>query len=316
MIASMPRIHAFPERVKELLIVQHGLVTRQQLLGRCALHRHVVDSWLRRRRLLKVERGVYREASTVVPPRQGLLAPVLRCGPQARLGPADSLALHGIDGFATRIPPQVVIPVAAYMRVGAVDFEVARLEVPRSDRSTVDEIPCLSVARSLIELAPPALDEPAWRLAFDDGRRRRLCSPTQLGKRAGALGSQAVLDLLGDQAADPESAGERVMQAFLAPLRLRLQWQVADLVPGRRLDAALAVLRLGFEYDGRDHHVLPTDRDADGLRDLEADEAGVLVLRLTAGMIRDAPGRTLAHIERIVCNRAEQLGVPTADWRH
>lgn len=54
-------------------------------------------------------------------------------------------------------------------------------------------------------------------------------------------------------------------------------------------------------------HVLPTDRDNDGLRDLEAAERGIQVLRITAGMLREQPGRARAMIVRILRRRlAEQ----------
>lgn len=88
-----------------------------------------------------------------------------------------------------------------------------------------------------------------------------------------------------------------------------LEGQVTDLVPGRRLDLAERVSLMGYEYDSRAHHVFPTDRDDDGLRDLECADHGVLILRITAGMLRNHLVETRARIIRIRERRLRELGV-------
>ncbi len=70
------------------------------------------------------------------------------------------------------------------------------------------------------------------------------------------------------------------------------------------MDVAERLTRLGFEYDGRNHHLLPTDRDADGMRDLECLDNDVLVIRVTRGMLRNALVETR---ERIIAIRARRL---------
>lgn len=53
-----------------------------------------------------------------------------------------------------------------------------------------------------------------------------------------------------------------------------------------------------------------TDRDSDGLRDMEAADTGVQILRITAGMLREEPEQTRARVTRILRRRlVEQAGL-------
>ncbi|MBA2317173.1 MAG: hypothetical protein H0V93_05235 [Euzebyales bacterium] len=113
------------------------------------------------------------------------------------------------------------------------------------------------------------------------------------------LGRAGVLDL--------ESEGERRLLPLLADFDPQPETQVTDLVKGRRLDVAWRAIRYGLEYDSEDHHTLPTDRDADGLRDLECGSAGVLVHRITAGMLRYSLTATLRGVRATFDRRWEAL---------
>jgi hypothetical protein len=305
MIAAMPRL---PPQMLRIMRRQHGLVTRTQVIA-CGVPPRVLQGWVRRGVLEQVARGVYRLPALCTPPEQALLAAVLRCGDGARAGGFTSAWLHRLEGITLPAPPDVVIPTGRHLRRDALPCTVRSTVLPRLDRTTRLGVPCVSATRALIEIAPRVTDK-ALRVALDSARRRRLTSLTLLRSRVKALadhaGSRVVARLLASGEADPESEGERVMQRFLAPLGLPLEWGVTDLVPGRRLDAAYRAGLVAFEYDGRDHHVLPTDRDADGLRDLEATARDVLVVRITAGMIRDRPQETLAWIARICRDRASR----------
>ena len=88
-----------------------------------------------------------------------------------------------------------------------------------------------------------------------------------------------------------------------------IEWQVTDLVPGRRLDAALRRVLLGFEYDSRDFHV---DREADYLRDLESGGNGVHVIRISRGMLRHAREATRIGVVAVVRQRELLLGLDAA----
>ena len=152
----------------------------------------------------------------------------------------------------------------------------------------------MSPAMSLLCLAP-LLGEKVWRVSYDSGRRRRLLADIVLRRRAEAYpdlpGSSIVLGYLDSGILIPDGEGERVLLALLSGFEPQPEWGVTDLVPGRRLDCAWRAIRFALEWDGRENHLLATDRDNDGLRDLQCAIAGVQVLRITNGMVKhDAAG--------------------------
>jgi len=91
-----------------------------------------------------------------------------------------------------------------------------------------------------------------------------------------------------------ESQGERTLDGALGTLGLLFRHQAGDVVPGRRFDRYCDLARLALEYDGR---VGERDLDRDAAKDLDALGAGVLVLHVTAGMIR--PGAAPATVRRL-----------------
>ena len=89
------------------------------------------------------------------------------------------------------------------------------------------------------------------------------------------------------------------------------------MVPHRRLDAFMRDALLVLEYDGRDHHVLPKDREADGLRDIEVrsvvvDGMSLEVIRITKGMLVQAPEQIREFILRRRGERRQELAAGRA----
>ncbi|MGH8884245.1 MAG: hypothetical protein ACRDYX_03545 [Egibacteraceae bacterium] len=296
-----------PREVRQLMGAQWGLVTRTQLLGR-GWGVDAVRGWVRGDRLERVHRGVYRAPGSAQPPEQPVLAAVLRAGPGARAGGRTSCALHQLEGFVLRGPPEVVVPSAR--AVTGVSFLVKATLVEAPEQTTVRGVPALSAARALIEVAS-AIDERMLRVAIDSARGQRLLSVRWLQRRADALethhGARIVARVLSSGVMRPESEGERTLAGVVKGIEPEPEWGISDLVPGRRLDLGWRLALFGLEYDGRDHHVLPTDRDADGVRDLESLVSGVVILRVTAGMIREQPERTRALIEAILRRRLGEM---------
>jgi hypothetical protein len=290
---------------------QHGLVTRQQLMA-LGIPGPVIDGWVRRGQLQRVHRAVYRIPGFALSERQELLAAVLRCGPGARADGWASCALHRLEGFELPKTPGVVVPLIH--RPSPRGIDVAAVPLERTDDVLVDGIPAMGVARALIEVAP-LITERALRVAIDSARRRCHLTIDRLRLRAQNLlhleGARIILRVIGSGVMDPESEGERRLQATLDGVE-GLEWGVEDLVPGRRLDCLMRDAALALEYDGRDHHVLPTDRDADGMRDLEVtsvtiDGMHVMVLRITKGMLdEDAEGVRRAVLS-LRASRREEL---------
>ncbi len=297
-----------PDTVNRRLAAQHGLVTRRQLLHEAARPHAVVDGWIRRRLLLKVHRGVYRLPGAPETDHQRLLAAVLRCGDNALAGPYSSCALHGLEGF--RVGGTIDVAVHPARQLHPLPFTVTPMPVSPPDRNTVDAIPALSATRGLIEMSTE-LAQRAWRVGFDSARRQGLTSLHWMERRARALpdrsGSPLVLGLLGSGILLPDGEGERSLQRLLTGFQPQPEWGVTDLVPGRRLDCAWHRILFTLEFDGRDHHVLPTDRDADGIRDLECEAHGVKVLRITKGMVDHDPARVRQLIEQAFLRRSQEF---------
>lgn len=253
----------------------------------------------------RVYRGVWALHGSRETSHQRLMAAVLRCGPEARANGMASCWLLGLEGFE----PVVGIVVPKGCQVTGAPFPVKATALAPADCRTADNIPCLSAARALIEVAPGITDK-ALRVAFDSARRGGLLTVDRLHARALELashvGARIVLRMLGSGAADQDGEGERVLARFLGGVD-GIEWGVEDVVPRRRLDAFMRDALLVLEYDGRDHHVLPTDRDADGLRDLEVRSVTVEgmnleVIRITKGMLREAP----EQVREFVLRRREQ----------
>ncbi|MGH3665621.1 MAG: hypothetical protein ACRDU8_05955 [Egibacteraceae bacterium] len=304
---------AFPTLVFDLLAAQHGLITRSQLLQR-GCRSKVVDGWLRRGALVREYQGILRLPGAPQTPQQAILAAVLRGGLNARAGPRSSCALHGLEGFAIDGPVDVAVHPGRRLR--PVPFRVLPMSVPVLDQETVHQVPVLAVTRSLVELGAE-LSERGFRVAFDSARRKGLTSTSWLRRRAQAIGDDhpgvaAALRILNSGILVPDGEGERRLQRVLDGFEPAPEWGVRDLVPDRRLDCVWRAVLLALEYDGRDHHMLPTDRDADGLRDLECAGYGVEVLRITKGMLDASPMQVRSLIERVYARRAREYGLAHA----
>lgn len=159
----------------------------------------------------------------------------------------------------------------------------------------------MTVARALLEAADRSTEK-RLRVAVDSARAQGLVSDSALRRCAmrlpGHPGAAIILALLGRGVLDKHSEGERVLGGLLEGTTPQPIWQV-QVLDRVRLDAA----RLVLEYDGRDHHTFATDRDHDGLRELRLRAAGIEVIRITAGMIRDHPDETRAMILAVLERR-------------
>jgi hypothetical protein len=294
-----------PEPLLKHLKTHHQVVSRGQLLG-MGYRRGVIHGWIRRGLLVAVERGVYTVPAVALTFEQRVYARCLRCGPDALAGPFTTLTMLGVEGFS--MPTEIEVVVTEDRELTLEGWK--RVDVPNADRIRHRRvIPALSATRALLEVAPH-VSRRQLRAAFDDARRRGLLTVVHARRRAEALpdhpGSPILLEFLDSDAGKAESEGERPMQVFLRQVLPTedIEWQVTDLVPGRRLDAAVRRLLLGFEYDSREFHV---DREADYLRDLDCGGDGVQIIRITAGMLRYHAEQTRAGILAVVAQRERLL---------
>lgn len=281
---------------------QYGAASRRQLTA-AARSAKAVDDWVRHGLLIRMHRGVYRLRGVPVTSEMRLTAAILRCGDDALAGPRTSAALHGLEGF--RLDAAIDVIAAEQRRLSNVAFDVLPWDVGSVDRCSVAEIPCLTPAATLVELCPLLGPKP-WRVALDSARRHGL-TLVRLERTAERLvhrpGGPLTLSYIASGTLQPDGEGERRLQAVLVGFAPQPEWGVGGVVPHRRLDCLWREVGLALEYDGRDHHVLPTDRDSDGLRDLECEAHGIKVLRITKGMLDADAAAVRDLIERVYHRR-------------
>lgn len=156
----------------------------------------------------------------------------------------------------------------------------------------------MTATRALIDVAG-RISERELRVAVDSARRQGLVRVDRLARRAAALGNRpgaaAMRRLVASGQLAQESEGERALAGLFLPGDPLPCWQVWVL-PGIRVDAAYLEARLVLEYDGRAWHTLDTDREADAARELKLEAANIAVVRVTAGMLRNARAETRRRI--------------------
>jgi hypothetical protein len=280
-----------------------------QLEGIC---HDTVLSWRAQGMVRRVHWGVVQLVGVPTTGRTRLWAALLRCGEHAVAGARASCWLHGLEGFS-QLNVDVVLP--APHRSRGTSFPARTRTLDPVDRTTVKGFPALTAARAIIEVAHTC-EPKELRVLIDSARRKGLVSIGQLRARALALqdqpgsrrGALAVLAAIGTGTFEQESENERECVDFLATTTLQLEWQVTDLVPGRRFDAVDRAATLIIEVDSRLWHSLGSDRDADGLRDLEVGEVvdGYKVFRLTLGMVRYHAEETRRRLDAIRAKRLDE----------
>lgn len=273
---------------------QHGVVARRQLLALGAGDAQVHGA-VRRGRLERDGRGIYRIAGAPQTPLGEVMSAVLRAGDGARAAGERLLAATGVrDAHADGL---FCVLVPAGRRLTGVDFSW-RVDKHSScgTRATARGVSSWAVARNLLEAAVDANhDEDVRTLA--DGVRR-------LGRQRGAAASRLALEhprhsgarrlvALGALDADAaESEPERVLEHLLWDFRLRRQ---VTLTRGIRVDFLLVDLRVVVEYDGYADHASVEARRRGEHRDDRLRALGYGVVHLTAADLRD-PASVLERI--------------------
>ena len=299
-------MQALPRTVVHHMQQHHGLVTRQWLMKH-GITQGQLTTWLRSGRFEILHEGVYRLRDAYVPDLQELYGATLSCGPRAVAGPHSSMRVRGVKGF-DRAPIDVVVPRHHHPKPRP--FRIHRTDLGPADRVGVGVLPTLGLARALMLLALQ-LPERELVIAVDEARRvdRHLLDSLRfvLHDRPRDRGGLILARLVSLGRFAQENGGERELARLLALLDPPPRSQVKGLVPGRRLDFAWIEALYALELDGRGHHLLPTDRDNDGFRDLECTESHVLVHRITMGMIRQQPTRTLGWIRSTYTRRVAEV---------
>ncbi|MEX2504723.1 MAG: hypothetical protein WD378_07725 [Egicoccus sp.] len=298
-----------PEPAIAIAAAQHAVLARWQLRRWMSIR--AVDGHVRRGNLEPCGYGVYRIPGTNRP-EQAPVAAALRARPEAVVTGPFVLAHLRLDHFAPNAPFEVLTVPGRQLRTK--DFE------HRPDWLQDREVVHLGEVR-LASAVDALLDSALWRgrvpsrslrVAKDQLGWRGLVTSEALTRRIDERGEhdpavRAFLELFEGHDLLSESNGERGLGRLLSqldPAPEAQQW----VLPHRRVDWYLRLLRLAFEYQGRIDHAHPEGRRADAVRDAELAMADIEVFYVTDADLRH-PQTLLAAIVRVAERRAAELGV-------
>ncbi len=153
--------------IAEIAKAQHGVasLTQLQLIG---LSPSAVRSRVQAGKLHRLHRGVYAVGHEVVDWRGRYMAAVLACGPAAYVSHGTAARLLGLHTAPRGLHVTVV---ARRVRVPGITVHRARSLAPQ-DVTTVDAIPCTSIARTLLDEAERTDDRGVERMIENAERNR------------------------------------------------------------------------------------------------------------------------------------------------
>jgi hypothetical protein len=279
---------------------QEGVFSLAQLcelgLGARAVHRRAAAG-----RLHRVHQAVY----SIVPPellsRSGrFMAAVLACGPGAVLSHRSAAELHELL-TTDRARIEVTVPRESRPSVDGVQVHRSRTLTP-ADTTTVDGIPCTTIARTVFDLAAVS-------------PQRRVERALTQGEILGKLDARALEDQLARNATTPAARNLRAAlealrggpaptwsefeERFLAlcrragvPVPEVNGWVVLDDgEPAIRPDFVWRAQRVVIETDGRRFHSSRWAFESDRHRDQRLTLAGWRVVRVTWRQLSREPRR-------------------------
>jgi very-short-patch-repair endonuclease len=281
------RDHVSLGRVLALAARQHGVVTREQLLG-LGLTSDAIVYRVRRGRLHPVQRGVYAVGRPQLTRLGTLIAAVLSCGEGAALSHEAAAELLEIRKRRAG-PIDVTVPGGKRKRPG---LRVHRSPIPASERTERHGVPVTGIVRTLVDLAP-RLTRDDLEAAVNDADRLDLIDPERLREaleeipgRKGAATLKRLLDRRSFTLT--ESVLERRFLAIVRQAGLpRPQTQAH--VNGFRVDFYWPQLRLVVETDGLRYHRTPAQQARDRRRDRAHIASGITPLRFTHEEVTHEP---------------------------
>jgi len=328
--AASCRLIAHPARelaIAELFAGQQTVATVAQLEqaglpARSARHRANTG------RMHRVYPTVYSTTPpALLPGKARYLAAVLACGPDAVLSHRSAAALHSILA-TSRAKIDVTTPRSAGRGLRGIDAHRATTLTP-VDVTTVDGIPCTSVARTVLDLASLVTRRAVERAidqsemleifdlrAFDDVLER---NPTHRG----APIVHSVLDEYQRIEAHFSTLTENDFEeGFLALCDAagfpRPEVQQYLMLPGGesvRADFLWRDLRIVVETDGRKFHKTYWTRERNAKNDLLLAEAGWHPIRLTWRMVFITPAETTKTFAGVLARaRARHYSENRDDW--
>jgi hypothetical protein len=256
----------------------HGVVARWELLEE-GFSPGLIGSLVRDGSLWVVHRGVYAVGRPALTRRGRWRAAVLVCGRGAALSHRSAAALHRLRA-GNRARMEVVVPHRGTHRAAGIDIHLTRNLHP-DDVMVVDDVPCTTVERTLLDLADVLRFSDLERVA-ETAYRLRALRVEHLHRQLNAPGRRRrkLARALRVKARDTRSPHEREFLGLVAktglPQPLENVW-----FPGFEfeVDVLWPTARLVVEIDSS-YHDTPHARERDARKDALLRGAGHTVVRI------------------------------------
>jgi very-short-patch-repair endonuclease len=287
--------------IAELAERQHGVVSRQQLLG-LGFSRREIEQRIHSRRLNPLHPGVYAVGHRVIPRQGRWMAAVLTSGPEAVLSHWSAAALWMI-----RPNSREKIDVAVLHRSRSSSSIRRHVSgVPEDERTAREGIPVTSVHRTIFDLAASEDVDVVSAMIKEAEHRRlwdRLSLPDLIERYRGKRGSRKVrtaLERLGEEPAGRKrSKLEERFAPFLRQRHLPLPRFNDWIVLGDRrfrVDCHWPGTGQVVELDGWQGHGTRSAFRDDRARDRRLRAAGYSVTRITWNQLDDEPEAVAADL--------------------
>ena len=284
------------EAIADLARLQHGVVSRKQLLI-AGLGRATIARWLDAARLHRIHPGVYAVGHAALSLDGRLFAALLYGGDHAVLSHTTAAWVWAlIEAEPRRI--HLTVPGRRSSSPGVRVHHSRRVE-----RTACRGLPLTPIGRTLLDLASMVTPRQLRRAVAEADFRGRLdlaeIQPL-LGKgRPGAAALRAALDRHLPQFARTLSELENRFLELCRSARLPLP-EVNGRVGALRVDALWREQRLAIELDGGPAHAGPAAMKRDRRRELALRSAGFRVVRHSWDQIVELPGDVLVDLRRLL----------------
>ncbi len=285
-------------RAWELAGRQHGILTRQQLLG-LGFGSRSIEHRVAHGRLHPVMHGVYAVGWPTLSSKRRWMAAVLACGEGAVLSYRSAAALWGI---AREQPGCIDVSVGRRSELKRPGLKVrSRPKLRPEDVVIKDHIPVTAVTRTLVDLSTE-LDPIAVERAVNEADKHDLTDPealrTALDRYEGEPGAPHLRKLLDKRTF---RLSDSDLEIFFRPiaaeagLPLPLSKQIVN---GWEVDFHWPDLGLVIETDGLRYHRTASSQTRDARRNRAHALAGMTPLRFTHYEIKYEPTLVRRELQR------------------
>ncbi len=290
--------------IAKIALRQHGVVAGWQL-AEIGLSQNASGKRAARGQLHRVYRGVFAVGHALLTQRGRFMAAVLACGPAARASYYCAgvllelgLGVRRLIDVSTRGQRGRTLP--GVRTHGAASLTAA-------DVTVIDNIPCTTLARTLLDLAEDATQREVER-ACDRAEQARLLDMRAiddvLARSNGRRGAKLLRAVLAEHTVGSTLTRNELEEAFLQigrdvglPPDAVNQWIAFPDGSGAEADFLWHAQRLIVEVDGRDPHTTRRAFESDRLRDQRLMLLGWRVVRFTWRQVMFEPA-TVAHTLR------------------